>query len=476
VLNVKKLFVTLTTAFVLTFTGVSVAAVTANEHVRLQQQINQLKSELDELKKEQASTEELREDLKQVRKFRNITYLGGTPVTTSPYLGVRSSFEGGELIVNISSVNQDLRLLQQHQKLENQLAEEGESLPENPFLELSGAIEGQTNYIDPFRGHSTTDIDLSGAEIDIAAYINKWVTGFMTIVYDNSLIGPPRASNSRLFVDTAFLTIGNLNSSPVYFTLGQIVVPFGQHASFMLSTPPTASIAKTKARAALLGFQTPGNHGFYGAIYVFHGDSKRSDSDSRINQVGGNFAYNYVNDTVDVDVGVSFINNMADANGYQATGGSIFPGFGSTGNTLDHRVPAVATHLYVTMGPVTFLGEYAYAMRHFDGMDLSFNGNGAQPEALNAEVSYKFSMFDRPSRFSVGYAHTNEALALNLPKHRYIAAFSTNIWKKTIAAIEYRFDDNYNMGDSASGEGGVGEIASVGGTSHAVTAQFGMYF
>ena len=40
---------------------------------------------------------------------RNLAYLAGVPVLTSPYLGVRSEFDGSDLVVNLPSVNEDLR-------------------------------------------------------------------------------------------------------------------------------------------------------------------------------------------------------------------------------------------------------------------------------------------------------------------------------------------------------------------------------
>ena len=46
-----------------------------------------------------------------------ITYIAGTPVSNSTYLGDRPAFDGSDYIVNISSINRDIRLMQQRRRL-----------------------------------------------------------------------------------------------------------------------------------------------------------------------------------------------------------------------------------------------------------------------------------------------------------------------------------------------------------------------
>ena len=41
-----------------------------------------------------------------------VTYIAGTPVVTSPYLGARPAFDGSDYIVNVSSINRDVRLME----------------------------------------------------------------------------------------------------------------------------------------------------------------------------------------------------------------------------------------------------------------------------------------------------------------------------------------------------------------------------
>ncbi len=84
----------------------------------------------------------------------------------------------------------------------------------------------------------------------------------------------------------------------------------------------------------------------------------------------------------------------------------------------------------------------------FREQDLSFNGKGAKPQAVQGELDMTFTAFNRPSSIGFGYQWSKEALALNLPKQRWIGVFNISIWKDTVESIEYRHDlttKNINM-------------------------------
>jgi len=411
-------------------------------------------------------------------------YWGGTPVVTSPYLGVQSAFDGSDLIVNMSSINQDLRLLEQWQMLDNQMQAAGKSFPNSPMVELSGKIEGQAVYTRPYVNKSTSDIDLSGLELDTSVAVSPWASGFMAINYDNSPLSTPatRTSNSRLFINKAFLTLGNLNRSPFYLTAGQMQVPFGQYSSFMVSSPLTVSVGRTKARALLLGYHPKGNEGLYGTIFTFKGDSSTESNAGKINQWGANAAYDFVGQGFKFTLGSSYINNMADAVGMQDNGlGRGFRGFAASANTevLKKRVPGADVQGKLTVGPVVFLGEYLTAIRSFDAADLTYNQNAAKPSAMNFEAGYIFTLADKPSSFALGYGRTDQALALALPKQRYSAVFNYSYWKNTIASLEYRHEIAYGVGDTATGKNTAVDYTSIptlGKSADALIAQIGIYF
>ncbi len=454
----------------------------------LQQQIRVLKQKQGKLNRKQVvSNKEPQPVLAVEPKDKNSIlqrYWGGTPVVTSPFLGEHSAFDGSDLIVNMSSINQDLRLLQQWQMLENELAKTGKQIPTAPMIELSGKIEAQAVAAKPYVGKKTADIDLSGLELDVSASINPWASGFMAINYDNSSLSTPatRTSNSNLFVNKAFLTLGNLNQLPVYLTAGQFQVPFGQYSSFMVSSPLTVSVGRTKARALLLGYHPKEDKGLYGSLFTFKGDSSTASNSGRVNQWGANVAYDFVGQGYKFTLGSSYINNMADAAGMQSNGLSGgFTGFGANSNTeiLQNRVPGVDVQGKLTVGSMVFLGEYLTATRSFNMADMTYNNQGAKPSAMNLEAAYLFNIAGKPSSFALGYGQTGEALALALPKQRYSAVWNYSYWKNTIASLEYRHEIAYGAGDIASGKNiamNYTNMPMLGNKSDTLLAQFGIYF
>lgn len=411
--------------------------------------------------------------------------LHGTPVVTSPYFGVESQYDGSSLIVSISSINQDLTLLQQWQQLENHLNSDNKSFPEKSLVELSGKLEAQANYHRPYVGHSTSDIDLTGLELDVSAAINRWTTGFMALNYDNSPLATDatRADNSKLFVNKAFITLGNLNSSPFYLTAGQFYVPFGKYSSFMVSSPLTLHMARTKARALLLGYHPKTNDGLYGSLYTFKGDSHTLNNENKINQWGGNIAYDYIGKGYKLTLGGSYINNLADAAGMQDNG--LANGFGAVSasgldnETLQHKVAGADIQGKLSVGPMVFLAEYLTATRAFDASDMMYNGNGAKPSALNLEAAYLFNLRDKPSSIALGYGQTRQALAMNLPKNRYSVTLNTSQWKDTVLSLQYKHDVAYGQNDMGGGKGSYYSAINtpaLGESDDSLTLQFGVYF
>lgn len=71
---------------------------------------------------------------------RNVLLLAaiGSTVTTSPFLGLRSAFDASDLIVNLPTMNEDLRFLKEKVLVEKKLNCYGLRLPDRPIIELGG--------------------------------------------------------------------------------------------------------------------------------------------------------------------------------------------------------------------------------------------------------------------------------------------------------------------------------------------------
>ena len=187
-------------------------------------------------------------------------------VSTGPYVGVPIQYAGNDLIINSPSVNTDLQLLAIRKSIREQLMAMGGMAPKEPYhshLLFSGAIQTQANYTDIGGKPSTSNIDVSNVSLD--AFMlgpSNWILGFMEFSYDNAkpTSNSYTVSNSRLFVNKAFVTLGNLHDSPYYGTFGKYYVPFGANSSLMITDPMTKVMMRTKANALTVGVKEPGDN------------------------------------------------------------------------------------------------------------------------------------------------------------------------------------------------------------------------
>jgi hypothetical protein len=521
----KRLFSLLVTAGFLSMSGAAFADSTDATVQNTQQELNQMSSQINSLNKEIKLLKTEQKSLQQQQRITAVhvnnpqarplviapvapnsvapipanagapgkspalSYLSGTPVVIAPYVGDHVAFNGSDLIVNYSGYNEDLHLLQLRQSVYNQFQQLNCPTPVGPMLMLSGQVEGVGIYSNPSEGDHTSKFDLSAAELDLIPTLNDWASGFIAMKYDNSQIpNAPLSANSRVFVDRAFLTVGNLNQLPLYMSIGQMYVPFGTYSSNMISATLPQLIFQTKERALLLGYSSANGQGLYGSIYGFNGDADTHHSNN-INDAGANLGFIFSNNTSNVDVGVGAITDVADSLGMQTTSAvstSAMPNFTGFSNTtslftnqeneLQHQVAGVATHLNFGIGNFGVNSEYIKAAEQFSPLDMSYNGHGARPQALYAEAYYNFPVFDKPSAFTVGYGRTWQALALAVPQQRYIAAFTTSIWRDTTEELEFRHDKNYSCDDNASAFGIMIPGSALDGSSNTVTAQIGLFF
>lgn len=411
-----------------------------------------------------------------------VTYIAGTPVVSSPYLGSRPAFDGSDYIVNISSINRDIRLMQQRRSLYRAYQSIGYPTPQVPIIAISGKAEPDGVISNPFRSSGSADLTLGSNEIDVAAILNKNVEAYVSVAYDASPpeVGP-RINNSAFNLNMGFINIGNLDNSPLYFTAGQLFVPFGRYSSSMISAPLPLNLARTKTRPFILGYKSQEDTGPFAAAYIFNSDTTLGKSG-----VGGaNLGYIYNYNNVTGEIGASYISNIADAAGMQTTSSNMaatFGGFGSftNGNEAVRKTQAVDVHGNMAYERFNLAAEWVGAVQSFRPQDLSYNGRGAKPQAVQTELDVTFIAFDRPSSFGIGYQWSKDALALNLPLRSLVGVFNISIWKDTVESIEYKHDIDYNIYQFANGAAPVGGVNATtfgtGQSADTVSLQIGVYF
>lgn len=411
-----------------------------------------------------------------------ITYISGTPVITVPYLGNRPSFDGSDYIVNIPSINRDIRLMQQRRKLYRAYQAMRYNGPETPVIAFSGKVEPLGSFGQSYSQDVSTDWDLGSAELDTAAALNSKVQAYISLAYNPSLgnYSNQRVANSSVGLGMGFINIGDLDSSPYYFTAGQIYVPFGRFSSAMISTPLTTILGRTKSRPFILGYQSQGESGPYAAIYGFKADTTYADTG-----IGGvNIGYTFKGDPVSGEVGASFMSSIDNSGGMQANGAgtNLFGGFSSitNGNEAVKAIPAIDAHGILRFDRYNLTAEWVGATERFRTQDLSYDGHGAKPQALQLEAGATFMAFNKPSSVGIGYQWSKETLALRLPEHRISGVYNISIWKDTVESLEYRHDIDFHQNQYANGAAPSNLVNTntlgSGGSSDTVLVQVGVYF
>jgi hypothetical protein len=411
-----------------------------------------------------------------VAEHKRIDLLRGVPVVTSPYIGDRSHFECLDLVTNIAPVHFDTRLLEQMKKAELLFQEQNITFPREPMLDLSGKVEVKGMLEAPYQGKTTSDFNVPTVELDAVARVTTWGNVFFSVRYDSdpSDASTRRISNSRLFVEQGFITVGNFNKSPFYISMGQLFVPFGLHLSNMLSSSVSSSIGLSKQRAIVIGFKQNSLNGVHAAVYGFKGNTVYN---SGRNEGGVSLDYNFMYGDISGKLGGGVISNIAENDGFQETGGSNFKGFAKTSQAIQEKVLGLNVHGLYSYRQFTLLSDLVFAGSKFHASDLQYNGKGAKPLAWHVEGSYDFKGFKNiPSSISAGYDYTREAFVLNVPEHRIIAAYAMAIWKSTLQVIELKHDLDYGSHDNGKGIKSTSLKYGTGKQATTLSVQIGFYF
>ncbi|MES2205011.1 MAG: LbtU family siderophore porin [Pseudomonadota bacterium] len=411
--------------------------------------------------------------------------LYASPVSVAPYVGVTPAYNGTNLIAYNWDVNNDLTLLQLRQSEIQAYKQLGQTYPDTTRIIFSGELEGESNYTTPYEGTPAgTNFNLTTASLDTFIEANRWVSGFMAFGYnDGSGDQTNRVNNSQLQLDQGFITVGDLTTSPFYSSIGQMYVPFGWYNYDTVNSPVTETLGQVQARAITLAYHsnnteiTP-----YAAVYGYQGATEIDNnpaSNATVEEYGANAALAFASGNFSALVGSSYNSNIAESAGLQGDGssGSTFNGFAqsSGAENLAYRVPGADVYGSLGYSAYTLLVEYTTATKAFDKNDLSFNHQGAQPQAMDIEFVYAFNSV-HPSSVVFDYGQTWQALAIGLPQKNYGVTYNTSFWRNTICGLQLTHNLGYASGSTASGAGQVANLDTVGVSYNAVALSFTLLF
>jgi len=327
-------------------------------------------------------------------------------------------------------------------------------------IEIAGLIEVEGAYMSPYEGDNESDFTLATVELGISSQVNDWVEAGISFLYEED--------DTDLEVDTGYITIANADVTPLFLTAGQIYVPFGAYETNLVSDPLTLEIGETRESALQIGFA----HGdFSGSAYAFNGDNKVKGK-NQIDSWGANLAYAHEEADRAWAFGVGYINDLGDSDTLQdsindnrvaALDEAIGTGIDTSHYSVDptERTGGWTINAGANFGPFNLIGEYLSATEEYDPISLRFKDGGAKPSAWNIEAGYSFSIMGRESTAAIAYQGTDEALALELPKERWLIGWSVEVFDNTALSLEWAHDKDYSGKDGGTGESANSVVAQL---------------
>ena len=286
----------------------------------------------------------------------------------------------------------------------------------NEDVSMSGLVEAEAGY-----STNASDIVTATVELGIDAKINDRVSSSVVFLHEED-------SDAAFGVDVAVISLDLSGSGNLMFDMGQMYVPFGVFETNLVSDPLTLEIGEINESAVQVRYETGG---LYGSLYTFNGDTQTNQD------VVENYGFNLGYAQENLDLNLSYISSIGDADGFDAAGLGL--------DNADY-VSAIGLSGVYSSGPVTMIAEYIKTAQ-FDQANIAFENAGAEISALNAELAYALS--DNVT-IAAAYQATEEADVLGLAESRIAMAVSTTIYDGAGLAIEYAKDSAYDESDSST--------------------------
>ena len=341
------------------------------------------------------------------------------------------------------------------EEVARQVKEKGSGPSINQFVSLSGSIEGDYKLGKDFSGDHSSEFVLDTVDLIFDIKVTDWATGKIVVEYDGT------EGNEDLYIDEAHVTLGKTEDFPFCLTGGKIYAPFGNFATNMIQDPLTQTLGEINGAGVIVGVE---KNGFTASLFSFNGmneggDPADTDNDS-INGFGASLAYSYEQEDRAFNAGIAWVNNIADSSSITDYLESNADGTKPEVYSLVDQVPGLSLNLSGKYKAFSLTTEYVAALDSFDVTEVAFSAPeiavGAEPSAWNSELAYTTSILDKETVFAVGYQKSWEAVALELPEHRYIASSAIVIFDGTTLTFEYFHDEDYSLSDGGTGNSGNG--------------------
>lgn len=349
-------------------------------------------------------------------------------------------FVFGLLIVtaNAQELNRDTLKAEIKKELKEEMRGEGGILSRiQEHIRIGGLIEVGAAWQDvEYQDGSSkdeSDLCLTTVELGIEAEVNEWVNAGALLLYEDPTSFEGEDDETSVDLDEAWVTIGNTEAYPLYFSAGKMYVPFGALLTHfpddpLIDQPLTLVLGETSEKAALLGVE---HQGFSVSGYLFDGDVDEVGEDNHIESYGFDANYSFDDEEgFDLLVGVSYLSNIADSDGLS-----------EEIDEVEDYVGGFDAYLHVGYADFFVDVEYMTATDDFDPTELATgDGDGAEPAVWNVEVGYNWD-WGRNLEIALKYAGSDESEHLGFPEDRYGICLNQEIFESVIVSLAYLNDD-----------------------------------
>ena len=298
---------------------------------------------------------------------------------------------------------------------------------------IGGVIEVEIVHDSPYVDKSTSSADTATVDVAFAAELGDAASAELALTMDD---------DGKMEVDVAAVTIG-MDEAPVSFTAGQILLPFADFGTELISDPMALELGEAYQTVLQIGFEAGS---LAGSIYAFNGDADYKGSD-RIGDFGVQADYGIELGGMGFNAGVGWLSDLREshiAEEYQLED-EDWPGDRK-------KVAGLAVSAGLGFGPLTFSGHYITARDKIE--ELDYAGEPAQPSAYGVEAAYAFEMGDREVAVAAGWQRTREAVGLGMPETKVLFGFSTELVENVGIALEYASSSDYGATNGGTGKDG----------------------
>lgn len=319
-------------------------------------------------------------------------------------------------------------------------------------------------------------IALNTADLYIDATLNDYVKTHIGFQYSNNLTTGSLTQNT-VNLEEAYATIGNFAMYPVYLRAGKEVLPYGQFDRHPIIPTTAQMLTQTTDVAATLGFVA--DNGFNGSVSGFQGPTQPQVANyatkTQFNDFTAHVGYTGDLQSLNMQLGLDYINNVGDTDYMNP---SIIASQVQTVTVNNasvialnnvNKVGGLAAYALFRYNAFDFGGHYATALTSFNytaanqyGSSATLALSGVKPSAWDAGAGYSFATMGYDSRFGLSYQGSKNAAAIrttvyDVPKSRYAADYTVNLWTNTQLGLELRRDKDYSVAD-----GGTGNFSNAG--------------